>query len=319
MLLATILSVFEEYQSVDNGDTDMESENNRLMFYIVIGVLVFSFNAIAAAFVFQRFVNKREKKKVEDMKKRIADQGITPEKMEMVMKVLGISKDINKGGGLSRTRSKTLQFNAFLDNIKQFSSSYRTSGGAKRDSQKQWKEEEIRQADSLSSGNHAANAGHSRSSLRDIKEEDGGGGEEEEEEEEEDHPPLSTLIKASESSDPYELDSAVPVVMNEDEKEAMQATANNVMKDLQIPVDQIDIEQYSIAKGAFGEIHMGNYKGSRVALKTLILLDEESLVLFKHEILLSAQLQHPNIILLIGACWDRNLIAMVLEFADGGR
>ena len=86
---------------------------------------------------------------------------------------------------------------------------------------------------------------------------------------------------------------------------AVQDAALDVIKSLQIPSSEIGIIDYSIAKGAFGEIHRGVYKEKPVAIKTLLTLDEESAVMFRHEIILSAQLQHPNIILLIGACWDK--------------
>ena len=39
---------------------------------------------------------------------------------------------------------------------------------------------------------------------------------------------------------------------------------------------------------------------------------------FRAEILLTASLRHPNIVQFVGACWGRELMALVLEWAPKG-
>jgi serine/threonine protein kinase len=73
-----------------------------------------------------------------------------------------------------------------------------------------------------------------------------------------------------------------------------------------------------IGKGSFGEVHRSAYRGTQVAVKTLNNIDEENLDRFKAEILLMADLHHINVVALVGACWERDLMALVMEFCEKG-
>ena len=87
---------------------------------------------------------------------------------------------------------------------------------------------------------------------------------------------------------------------------------------LQIPVYLVTIVQKNIGSGAFGDVHKAKYNGVTVAVKTLNKVEEDTLLNFKHEIMLMNQLRHPNIILLMGAVWSPELVGIVIEFAAGG-
>ncbi|RLN91627.1 hypothetical protein BBJ28_00020005 [Nothophytophthora sp. Chile5] len=76
-----------------------------------------------------------------------------------------------------------------------------------------------------------------------------------------------------------------------------------------------------LAQGAFGEVWVGQYRGTRVAVKRL-LQDQVSLATsedFLREIKLMAWLEHPKIIKFVGVAWTK-LVDMlaVIEFMDGG-
>lgn len=76
-----------------------------------------------------------------------------------------------------------------------------------------------------------------------------------------------------------------------------------------------------IAKGAFGEVWIGRYRGSKVAVKKLLESQGsfEASEDFVREIKLMAWLQHPKIVQFIGVAWTR-LVDMlaVLEYMDNG-
>ena len=45
---------------------------------------------------------------------------------------------------------------------------------------------------------------------------------------------------------------------------------------------------------------------------------EENLRAFKGEIVMTAALRHPNIVNFVGACWSKELVCLVLEWAPRG-
>ncbi|KAI9988202.1 hypothetical protein PInf_024475 [Phytophthora infestans] len=76
-----------------------------------------------------------------------------------------------------------------------------------------------------------------------------------------------------------------------------------------------------IAQGAFGEVWVGQYRNTRVAVKRLI-QDQVSLATseaFLREIKLMAWLEHPKIVQFVGVAWTK-LVDMlaVIEYMDGG-
>lgn len=47
-------------------------------------------------------------------------------------------------------------------------------------------------------------------------------------------------------------------------------------------------------------------------------MDQENLDRFQTEILLMADLHHSNVVQLVGACWEKDLMALVMEFCEKG-
>jgi serine/threonine protein kinase len=91
----------------------------------------------------------------------------------------------------------------------------------------------------------------------------------------------------------------------------------------------LSLEQYIIApkhvvmkkkigSGAFGEVFKGTCRGETVAIKTMINVTVETAKLFKGEIMLTAQLKHPNIVNFIGCCYGQELACLILEFVKRG-
>jgi hypothetical protein len=99
--------------------------------------------------------------------------------------------------------------------------------------------------------------------------------------------------------------------------EGKSSSTNSDLNKVLINAKELESEEV-IGKGAFGEVYRGKYHGQAVAVKTLISVDHDSLTRFREEILLMADLHHTNIVVLIGACWEESLMALVMEFCEKG-
>ena len=80
-----------------------------------------------------------------------------------------------------------------------------------------------------------------------------------------------------------------------------------------------------LGEGGMGTVYRGRHhnevfaeQGGDVAIKVMKTVDEESLEKFRGEIFLMHDLRHANICTMIGACWDVNLMALVMEFCEKG-
>jgi serine/threonine-protein kinase TNNI3K len=88
-----------------------------------------------------------------------------------------------------------------------------------------------------------------------------------------------------------------------------------------IPFDKLKVGE-CIAKGGFGEVYKGTYKGRIVAIKRLLLesrKDMKHIQAFIAEIRLMAFMEHPNIVQFIGVAWDAlSDLSAVTEFMYQG-
>ncbi|XP_011006671.1 PREDICTED: serine/threonine-protein kinase HT1-like [Populus euphratica] len=80
----------------------------------------------------------------------------------------------------------------------------------------------------------------------------------------------------------------------------------------------------AFAQGAFGKLYRGTYNGEDVAIKILERpenIPETSQVMeqqFQQEVMMLANLKHPNIVRFIGACQKPMVWCIVTEYAKGG-
>ena len=81
-----------------------------------------------------------------------------------------------------------------------------------------------------------------------------------------------------------------------------------------------DVELHErVGSGAFGEVFRGTCRGELVAVKTVKgKVTEENIQDFRRETLLTASLHHPCIVGFVGACWDKALTCLVLEWIPLG-
>ena len=89
------------------------------------------------------------------------------------------------------------------------------------------------------------------------------------------------------------------------------------MARLLIKADEM-VGKVVIGAGAFGEVYKSEYRGTAVAVKTMKNVDVDNLDRFKHEIMLMGGLRHQNIVTMVGCCWEKDLMALVMEYCEKG-
>ena len=70
---------------------------------------------------------------------------------------------------------------------------------------------------------------------------------------------------------------------------------------------------------SFGEVFLADYRGQKVAVKTMNQISPENLQRFRAEITLMSDLRHQNVVFMVGACWEKELMALVLEYCQHGK
>ena len=80
-------------------------------------------------------------------------------------------------------------------------------------------------------------------------------------------------------------------------------------------IDSLEVQTKSmLGKGGNGEVFLAVYRSQKVALKTLLKIDEDTMKKVRFECLKIKELRHPNIVELVGVCWDKNIVGLCLEF-----
>jgi hypothetical protein len=73
-----------------------------------------------------------------------------------------------------------------------------------------------------------------------------------------------------------------------------------------------------VGSGSLGEVFQGLYRGENVAVKQMLEFSEKNAREFREEILFTANLRHANIVNFAAACWDREFVALIIEWAPKG-
>ncbi|GMH96195.1 hypothetical protein TrVE_jg4839 [Triparma verrucosa] len=111
---------------------------------------------------------------------------------------------------------------------------------------------------------------------------------------------------------------------NEEEIEVIRQVMENRNEDIDMELQEVLIDsddlklEDMLGKGAYGEVFKANYEGIHVAVKVIKDISEVNLERTRAEILLMKGLQHPQIVMFIGACWDEFMMGIVLELVDNG-
>lgn len=100
-------------------------------------------------------------------------------------------------------------------------------------------------------------------------------------------------------------------------REVMRTESGDDILSSRLSVDNIS-KISKIGTGAYGDVWRGTLNGKPCAIKFMKAnqISEISMKQFKREIQIMRRIRHPNIIDLLGACWDPPNIMLVLELAD---
>ena len=103
-------------------------------------------------------------------------------------------------------------------------------------------------------------------------------------------------------------------------KEAMEGGSQEKNGELRgVLIESKDVKISSLlGRGGFGVVHLGEYKGKKVAIKQLLNIDASNVWRFRFECFLMKNLRHPNIVTLVGVVWEPDMLACVLEYVPNG-
>eukprot|EP00755_Sulcionema_specki_P022656 Sspe_Gene.77044::Locus_48114_Transcript_1_1_Confidence_1.000_Length_1716::g.77044::m.77044 len=88
-----------------------------------------------------------------------------------------------------------------------------------------------------------------------------------------------------------------------------------------IDLSELDIDySLKLGSGGFGKVYLGSYHGTNVAIKMQAPnhITTEELNEWKGEVRVMTRLRHPNILMLLGAVFDINNLAIVTEYCEHG-
>lgn len=90
------------------------------------------------------------------------------------------------------------------------------------------------------------------------------------------------------------------------------------MTQWKIPFQELEFGE-RIGKGNFGEVYKGTYLGTDVAIKRLFFVDDDFMQKYiEREMDTLTQLNHPNIVQLMGLCIGMDDLYIITEFVKGG-
>jgi len=90
------------------------------------------------------------------------------------------------------------------------------------------------------------------------------------------------------------------------------------MAQWKIPFQDLEFGE-RIGKGNFGEVYKGTYLGTDVAIKRLFFVDDDFMQKYiEREMDTLTQLNHPNIVQLMGLCIGMDDLYIITEFVKGG-
>ena len=89
----------------------------------------------------------------------------------------------------------------------------------------------------------------------------------------------------------------------------LQSRMQNLQPSWSIDQEHLKITEHVLGRGAYGEVRVGIYQGTRVAVKKIheVILSGYYHELFEREMKIASRVRHPNLVLFIGAVTTGNL------------
>ena len=97
------------------------------------------------------------------------------------------------------------------------------------------------------------------------------------------------------------------------------SVAADLLQKYQVEASDIVMAK-KLGSGSFGDVFFGRLQSSdqEVAIKVMKIFEAENIREFRHEILLTASLRHPNIVQFVGCCCSEEMVCLLLEYVARG-
>ncbi|CAM6113711.1 unnamed protein product [Calypogeia fissa] len=107
-----------------------------------------------------------------------------------------------------------------------------------------------------------------------------------------------------------------------EELEQMELLMEQLKEDYEIPIEELNLQEATvIGVGSYGQVKLANWRGTKVAAKTILeklAKREEIQKEFRMELLLLQSLRHPNIVEFLGAVTKNDELVIVTEYLAKG-
>ena len=89
----------------------------------------------------------------------------------------------------------------------------------------------------------------------------------------------------------------------------LQSRMQNLQPSWSIDQEHLEITEHVLGRGAYGEVRVGIYQGTRVAVKKIheVIISDYNCELFEREMKIASRVRHPNLVLYIGAVTANNI------------
>ena len=89
----------------------------------------------------------------------------------------------------------------------------------------------------------------------------------------------------------------------------LQSRMQNLQPSWSIDQEHLEITGRVLGRGAYGEVRVGIYQGTRVAVKKIheVIISDYNRELFEREMKIASRVRHPNLVLFIGAVTTNNI------------
>ena len=97
----------------------------------------------------------------------------------------------------------------------------------------------------------------------------------------------------------------------------LQSRMQNLQPSWSIDQQHLEITEHVLGRGAYGEVRVGIYQGTRVAVKKIheVIISDYNRELFEREMKIASRVRHPNLVLFIGAVTmdNINIVSELME------
>ena len=120
---------------------------------------------------------------------------------------------------------------------------------------------------------------------------------------------LSTLQRQNHEQNQQLTQLIIQVQQQREEFQALLQQIQSLQPSWSIAQHHLQITTQVLGRGAWGEVRVGIYQGTRVAVKKMhdIIISDHNRELFEREMIIASRVRHPHLILFIGAVTTGNL------------